>query len=36
MKMTLKEIEKAGTFIGIVALLYQITMASLKIFGVYA
>ena len=35
MKMTLKEIEKAGTFIGIVVLLYQLTMASLKIFGVY-
>ena len=35
MKMTLKEIERAGMFVGIVVLLYQLTMASLKIFGVY-
>ena len=35
MEMALKEIEKAGAFIGVVALLYQLTMASLKIFGVY-
>ena len=31
----LKEIEQAVAFVGIVVLLYQLTMASLKIFGVY-
>ena len=34
-EMILKEIEQIATFAGIVALLYQLTMASLKIFGVY-
>lgn len=31
----MKEIERAGMFVGIVVLIYQLTMASLKIFGVY-